>query len=164
MWKKIVTSIRSKPLYSVLLLAGAVLFICLIQANTSLRLIIEDPRSGAVHYAVPCRPGEVFTLSYRHSVSSSMVYGTFELTWDGKIRPLTTSFSSFGPGLPWLDESVTHSFADGKFTVQHREDPREDIRLWVSPLTEDSISLNGITYELALLTPEPLLLRIYVRR
>ncbi len=117
-----------------------------------------------MHYAVPCRRGDVFTLSYRHSVSRSMVYGTFELTPEGKIRPLTTSFSSFGPGLPWLDESVSHTFTDGKFIVQHTEDPREDIRLWVSPLTEDSISLNGINCELALLAQEPLLLKIYVNQ
>ncbi len=147
-----------------MLLAGAILLFYLLQASPPLSLIIENPGTKEVHYAIPCLPGDVFTLAYRHSVSKSMVYGTFALTQRGGIKPLTTSFSSFGPGLPWLDEGVEHTIADGKFTVQHDEEPREEIRLWVSPLTEDSISLNGVTYGLASLADEPVLLRIHVVR
>ncbi len=123
-------------------------------------LVIEAPRSGVVYYTLPVEPGDEFTLTYRHSVSGSVVYGSFVLTAGGEIQPLTTTFSSFGPGLPWLDGEETCTVEGGLITVHHREDPRDKISLWVSPFTEEMILLNGSKYDLAALTEGPLLLKI----
>ncbi len=129
------------------------------------KLIVEDPRCGHIYYDIPVRHKDVFTLSYRHSVSGSRVYGTFEITHDAHIDPLTTSYTSFGPGLPWLDATVHYTIENGIITVFHDvEPPRGHIRLWVSPETGETITLNGHSYQLARFSEFPVLVEIRVNQ
>ncbi len=123
-------------------------------------LVVADPRSEVVYHRISAQPADVFTLSYRHSVSNSMVYGTFELTEEGFILPRTTTFSSFGPGLPWLDDSVDHTVEEGQIIVYHDEPPRESLRLWVTTFTGETLTLHGQTYPLSGQEDGPLLVEI----
>ena len=144
-------------LFAVLLI-GIFLLLACDRENQSLLMQIKDPRCETVFYEIEVEPGAVFTLSYRHSVSSSAVKGAFMLTTEGTIKPLTTVYSSFGPGLP-LDY-MNYSIENGLITVYHDEDPRENIRLWVSPQTEEVIYVNDHSYSLSTLADSHLLLDI----
>ncbi len=157
----------SRPIYVLLYILVAFLLFNSVSAfktGFSWKLIVEDPRNGQLYYGVPVQPKDEFTLSYRHSVSGSMVYGSFEITSDGQINPLTTAFTTFGPGLPWLDASVKYTIENGLITVYHDEPPREHIRLWVSPQTGETITMEDGFYQLAAFSDYPLLVMIHVKQ
>lgn len=157
--KVIIASVKIKRLvFLAVLMMGIFLLLACDRDNQSLFMQIKDPRSGTVFYEVEVEPGAVFTLSYRHSVSGSAVKGTFMLTTEGKIKPLTTVYSSFGPGLP-LDYK-NYSIENGLITVCHDEGPRENIRLWVSPQTEELVIVDDHSYPLSTLADSHLLLDI----
>ncbi len=126
-------------------------------------MLIDDPRSGRVYYREAIDPGIEFTLAYRHSVSRSRVEGSFLVTEEGTIKPLTTSYSSFGPGLP-LDYVENYTIEDGMITVYHEEEPRETIRLWVSTETGEIIYIQDRELPLAALSDAPLLLEISITK
>jgi hypothetical protein len=155
------STFRGLPaLTGLLFLAAGLLLNLSLQGTGTGQLIIEAPRSGVVYYSLPALPGDEFTLSYRHSVSRSMVYGCFLLTAEGGIQPLSSTFSAFGPGLPWVDGQEEFSVDGGKITVLHHEAPRDKISLWVSPLTGEKMNLHSNEYGLAVLAEGPLLLEI----
>ena len=129
--------------------------------SDSWQLIITEPNSNTELYKLEVASGSEFELSYRHSVSGSMVSGTFKMTSQGMIQPLTTSYSSFGPGLP-LDYAEEYTIEDGVVTVHHQEEPRERLRLWVSTVTEETITINDLCYPLYSETESHRLVEIFL--
>ncbi len=130
--------------------------------NEPWQILIQDPRSGIVYHETSVEVETVITLRYRHSVSKSPVEGTFIISESGKIKPLTTTYSSYGPGLP-IDYAESYTLEDGLVTIYHEEEPRDSIRLWVSPQTEETLFINEQEYPLAALEEGHLLLDISVR-
>ena len=128
----------------------------------ALYLVVEMPREGETLYRLPVKAGQVFELEYIHSVTGRIVRGSFEITGEKKIKPLTTRFDTFGPGLPYLDESLNYVVENGVFIVFHEEDPRDDIGIFVSPLTREVIVLAEERWELGNLKYAPFLARIFV--
>jgi hypothetical protein len=139
--------------------AGIILAFQYFRAN----LLIEDPRTGDQYYNLAVKPGDNFTLTCRNSVSKSLVKGTFMITLNGRIDPLTTVFTSYGPGLPF-DFMEEYQIKDGLITIFHNEESREELRLWVTPQTEETITINNRDYPLGSLTETNLLLNISVTR
>jgi hypothetical protein len=133
------------------------------RANQELNLVIEDPRTGVQYYSISVVPGDCFTLTCRNSVSKSVVKGSFAINNSRQIVPLTTAFTSYGPGLPF-DFMEEYQIKDGVVPVFHDEEPREELRLWVTPLTEEMVSLNNRDYPLGKLTKTNLLLTIFVEK
>ncbi len=128
-----------------------------------LYLVVSAPPEGEVIYRIPVKEGQEFALKYTHSVTQRPVEGTFLITADKKIKPLTTSYDAFGPGLPYLDGSLEYTLEEGLITVFHVEEPRENIRLFASPLTGEVLRVEGRDYDLGNLRPEPFLLEIAPR-
>jgi hypothetical protein len=164
---KIETQFKTVGTRIFLLLAFTILGIAVIAGcqgyNKPWHLLVRDPDNTAVFFTWEVEPGSAFMLSYRHSVSNSMVLGTFLITDQGLIQPLTTSYSTFGPGLP-LDYVEKYTIDDGIVTVYHQEKPREYLKLWVSPQTEESILIEDQSYPLFKLTESHLLVEISVEK
>ncbi len=146
----------------------SIIILCLSFAGSSLSCInrpaepgwqlqATDPRSEVIYYSIPLKTGSSFTLRYRHSVSSSQVSGTFEITAEGEFKPLLTRYSSFGPGLP-LDYYEDYAVENGIITVYHKEESRREIRLWVTPLTEEVIIIDDRAYPLYIFSDQEKLL------
>ena len=127
-------------------------------------LLITCLQEESISQQIVIQPEEIFTLAYRHSVSNSMVYGTFSLTTEGTIKPLTTSFSSYGPGLPMPGDDILTTVNNGIITVHHNEAPRKEIRLWVSPLTDETLTISNQTFALTEHLKEPVLIEIAVHQ
>jgi hypothetical protein len=144
------------------LLVGAYFGSEIVLADRTWNLSVEDPRSGEVYYKMKVKPDQVLTLSCRNSVSKSVVTGTFVITGEKKIKPLTTAFTAYGPGLP-MDFVEDYVIENGVITIFHQEEPRDSIRIWVNRQTEETIYLNGQAYPLWTFTDNPLLLNIYVK-
>lgn len=112
------------------------------------RLEILDPRTDTLLMSLPIEPGDSFELRYTHSVSKSPVVGLFSVTSDSRIQPVHTHYRAYGPGLPWATELYTRA-EDGSMLVSHEgEAPREELRLWVSALTADTMMLGDRVVEL----------------
>jgi len=133
------------------------------KANSDWYLFIEDPRCGTTLHAIPVEPGDIFSLQYIHSVTKSPVEGTFMLTENGKIKPLTTSYTTHGIGLP-VERYLNFKIEDGLITVYHEEEPRENIRLWATDLSRETIYLNDQRYPLFTLSDSNLLVEIFMFR
>ncbi len=140
-------------------LAGSLLYCKISPSKPGWKLQVADPRSGTIYYSIPLKTGSSFTLRYRHSVSGSHVNGTFELTAKGEFNPLSTEFSSYGPGLP-LDYYEDYKVENGLITVYHKEESRHEIRLWVTPLTEEVIIIDDLDYPLFIFSDQEKLLVI----
>ncbi len=145
----------NRCIYKLSITASAILIFLLLvscgEPDENLHLTVTDPRSGTVYQQLEVEPETVFVLRYHHSVSGSIVKGSFLITNNKEIEPLTTEYASFGPGLP-LDSWESYKIEDGLITVYHEEKPREVIRLWVSSYTEETLIVNE--REIPLYKPE----------
>ena len=144
------------------LLAGIFVAGLFIFGDRTWRLLVEDPRSETLYYSVEVKPGDILKFTCRNSVSKSVVTGTFIITGEGLIEPLTTAFTAYGPGLP-MEFVEKHIIEDGVITVFHNEEPRDNLRLWVNQQTEETIYLNNQPYPLWTLSENHLLLEISIR-
>ena len=145
------------------LLAGILVAGLFVFGNRTWSLLVEDPRSENLYYNIEVKPGDILTFSCRNSVSKSVVTGTFVITGEGLIEPLTTAFTSYGPGLP-MDFVEEYLIEDGVVTVFHNEAPRDNIRLWVTQQTEETLYLRNQAYPLWNLSENHLLLEISTRK
>jgi len=132
-------------IYKLSITVSAILILLLLVScedpDENLHLTVTDPRCGKVYQHLEVEPETIFVLRYRHSVSGSLVKGSFLINNHKEIEPLTTEYRSFGPGLP-LDHWENYSIEDGLITVYHDDEPREKIRLWVSSYTEETLIVN----------------------
>ena len=131
---------------------------------TPWHLTVYVPKDGQVLYRFPLNTGDIFSLQYTHSVTHREVTGTFTLTANGQIKPLTTTFDAFGPGLPYLDGSLSYTREGDAYIVYHEEEPREKISLFVSPLTRERLIVKSREVDLSAIEEDPLLLHIYAQK
>ncbi len=128
-----------------------------------LQLEVLLGRDTAYYYSTDVVPGDTFELHYIHSVSQSPVFGGFQITPEAHIQPLYTVYRAHGPGLPWPSDEHTRR-DDGALQISHEaEPPREELRLWVSPLTADRLRIHDDVVELSASSDQPRLVVIRVR-
>ncbi len=132
--------------------------------STSWTLVVSAPHQDAVRYRAAVSPGDVFSLTYVHSVSRSVVSGSFRVTADALIEPVDTVFRSFGPGLPWTPDADYRRLDDGAMLVRHHEPARSEIRVWVSPLTRDRLTLKGSEIDLSAESERATLIEIRIEQ
>ncbi|TVR31774.1 MAG: DUF1850 domain-containing protein [Spirochaetaceae bacterium] len=132
--------------------------------NASWTLVVSAPHQDAVRYRAAVSPGDVFSLTYVHSVSRSEVSGSFRVTADALIEPVDTVFRSFGPGLPWTPDADYRRLDDGSMLVRHHEPARSEIRVWVSPLTRDRLTVNGTEIDLSAESERATLIEIMIQK
>ena len=142
-------------IYNLSMTVSAILILLLLascgEPDEKLHLTVTDPRCGTVYQQLEVESETIFVLRYRHSVSGSLVEGRFLISENSMIEPLSTEYTSFGPGLP-LDRWESYKIEDGLVTVYHEEEARETIRLWVSSYTEETLIVNEL--EIPLYRPE----------
>lgn len=132
--------------------------------TTTLFLEVYSPQQGSVLLRREVAAGDTFSLEYLHSVSKSPVTGTFEVTETARITPLTTKFRAFGPGLPWPSEGDRHVIEDNAILVFHDEPDRDELRIWISPATEDTLLLGHERVKMSDWSSDTLLVVIRVAR
>jgi len=146
-----------------ILLLISVFASCATGDTAALQLEVRDGRKDALYYSTEMTPGDSFELHYIHSVSKSPVYGVFQVTQDASIQPLYTVYRAYGPGLPWPSDDHTRR-DDGALQISHENElPRDELRVWVSPLTSDQLKLKDDVVELSAGSDEPRLVVIRLR-
>ncbi|TVR05695.1 MAG: DUF1850 domain-containing protein [Spirochaetaceae bacterium] len=132
-------------------LLAAALGVLLVSAGGGERrysLHVTRTRGDELIAELPISAGDEFSLHYTHSVSNTPVSGEFRITTDGRIEPTVTRFVSFGPGLPWTPGTDHQTDADGRIVYTHFEDPRDELLLWVSELTAETLVLGETAVQL----------------
>jgi hypothetical protein len=81
--------------------------------------------------------GDEFEIRYIHSVEKIPVAGVFSVAGNGRIRPAETRFSSFGPGLPFLDAEVTRE--GGVMRAKTDMEPMDSLSFYVSAFTRQEL-------------------------
>ncbi len=92
-------SVRSRHI--ILYLSLPVLFLIIfIFLPLSKALVLSDFKTGEVLYCSPVKPGNIFRVSYIHSVNKSPVEDCFRIGDKYEIIIDKTIFKSFGAGVP----------------------------------------------------------------
>ena len=110
------------------------------ETGYTLRIIRTDGNELIAELQVAAN--DEFSLHYTHSVSNTPVSGEFRITPEGRIQPTVTRFVAFGPGLPWTPGTEHRTDEAGRMVHAHDEDPRDELLLWVSELTAETITLG----------------------
>lgn len=155
---------RDTVLAAVAGVAAAAIVSLLVVAPPTATLVVEDVRHERVLVRWPARPGERFTLSYRHSVSMTRVTGVFEIPLGAGLVVRETSFGTFGPGLPALRPGDRYEVRDGRIRQLDVNQPLPWVSLFVHPFTEHVVSFRGKTVNLSATLPPATLVRISARR
>jgi hypothetical protein len=127
-------------------------------------LTVFAPKEEQLLHRFSLQKNASFSLIYIHSVTQREVSGTFAVTKGGKIKPLTTTFDAYGPGLPYLDGSLSYIQQGNAYVVSHEEEPRDKISLFVSPLTGERLVWEDGELDISGFQESPQLLHIYPER
>jgi len=119
------------------LLAGALFFVRVPV------LIVDDVRADQAILTFQVRPGERFVLSYRHSVTQGLVFGTFAIEGDGSFLLKETAFASPGPGLPEPHPGEEYQISGGLIRHRPREARFPELSVFVHPFTEHTLVVKG---------------------
>ncbi|MDW7684779.1 MAG: hypothetical protein SCK29_11760, partial [Bacillota bacterium] len=92
MWKRNTAAV----LFTILVIFAAAGFFY--NTTSPWQLVVYTPKNGQILHRFPLEKEAAFSLHYIHSVTQREVSGTFTVTVDGKIKPLTTTFDAYGPG------------------------------------------------------------------
>ncbi len=138
------------------LLTGALLFV---QAPV---LTVEEAKAGRRLLDIDVRPGETFTLSYRHSVTQGRVTGIFEVEADGRLLVKETTFGSPGPGLPDPRPGEAYEISGGQIRYRGSGQRLEEVSVFVHPFTEHAIHVRGKSLNLSQAVPPGALVKIRV--
>ncbi len=149
---------------AVVLVIAGVLGGCGTARHHAFVLEIISAQDGDILHAVPVRANETFEFTYVHSVSKSPVTGVFGVHADGKIQPIKTVFIAYGPGMPWAEDKYERGL-DGSIQVWQTDAPaRDELRIWVSTITQDTFAMHETTIALASVDRPTRLVVIRIRR
>jgi hypothetical protein len=125
-------------------------------------LVVKDARASRVLLRHLVAPRERFTLSYLHSVSQTRVSGVFEVGAGGDLVVRETSFGTFGPGLPELEQGDQYEIRDGLIRQFGLNQRLPELSLFVHPYTEHRLEVGGRTLDLSGTLPGGTLVRVAV--
>ncbi len=128
------------------LLACVALAACARETGYTLQII--RTAGNELIASIPVSTGLEFSLDYTHSVSNTPVTGEFLVTADARIRPTVTRFDAFGPGLPWTPGTEHVTDTDGRIVYTHDDEARDELLLWVSELTRETVRVGETTIQL----------------
>ena len=89
---------------------------------------------------------KVFSLQYIHSVEKTPVIENFRIEDDGTFILTSTSYQSYGVGLPSLPGEGKFNMVDGWIVLENLHRVYPDIRLRVGPEARLSIEANKKKY------------------
>jgi hypothetical protein len=127
-------------------------------------LIVHEVRPDRAILTVQVRTGERFVLSYRHSVTQGLVFGTFQIEGDGSLSVKETAFASPGPGLPEPRPGEEYEISGG--LIRHRpSDARfPELSVFVHPFTQHTLVVKGESVNISEKVAAGALVKIRVER
>lgn len=89
-----------------------------------------------------------FSLGYIHSVMKTEAEEVFVADENKKIKLMRTEYSSYGVGLPFLQEEGKLKIKDGKFILEMERDFK-NIPMFISPIGKHYLKIDGRKYMLS---------------
>jgi len=144
-----------------LLLAAIAMGAALYPVNV---LQIEAQKKKAVFFVRSVRPGDRFSLMYRHSVELCLIWDHFRIDKEERIVLDETVFASSNTGLPSVltgEERFTRGATSSRISNMKRVLPA--IEIWVDRRYDNTLEFDGQKVCLAELAGNTLL-RIQIRK
>ena len=134
---------------------GLLAALCLIRFEV---ITIRLPRDGnSIAYLSLARPGDLFSLDYRHSVEKTRVKGIFRVSETGTMEVVETRMTSVGTGLPNTFPKRTRQ--DGQWlVVDEANQPLDAFRFFIQPVNQTVLTTPRGRFDLMTLPPGTIIL------
>lgn len=109
-------------------------------------LVISKQRGPAVLW-IPLNNGDCFTYEYIHSVQKTPVQEHFVSAPGFKMLLTSTTYQSYGVGLPFLPEEGQLEMKNGKFELKGLNRYYEVIHIGYIPLACQGLTYGGKKYD-----------------
>lgn len=127
-------------------------------------LQIEDPRKEKVVLVQLLRPGDRFSLMYRHSVELSPVWDRFRIDGEYRIVLDETVFTSSNTGMPAVLGDGERFVRDEKaFRISNLQRILPAVEIWVDRRYENTLAFGNRKILLPELAGDTLL-RLHIRK
>lgn len=125
-----------------LILVAAVIMI--INVTDAPELVLKNRETGHIYAKYDFDYGQVFSVSFIHSVNQSEVVDYYRRGEDNKIICFANRFHSFGAGMPesWPDGAVVENDGDG-ILVSNLNIELDDMTYIVGTVSDHILELDG---------------------
>ncbi|MEW6082187.1 MAG: DUF1850 domain-containing protein [Bacillota bacterium] len=127
------------------LLAGATVLYLALSPRI---MVLEIDCEGNLAARARASAGGTFQVSFLHSVEGIEVAGTFRIETDGSIRPLETSYPSFGAGLEAISPWENHSITEGTMILRVEAEAMEEILFRSQHFTKHRFTMGSMSVPL----------------
>lgn len=142
-------------------MAGAtVLCLALFPRITVLEVDCEGRRMARARV----NPGDTFQVSFIHSVEGIEVTGTFRVEADGSIRPVETSYPSYGAGLEAISPWEDHSTTGDTMVLRVEVEAMEELLFRSQPFTQHRLTLGSLSVPMGPKDGTSALVRVRTKR
>ncbi len=112
-------------------------------------LLVSEQRQGEIGLIVPMLSDKEFDYEYIHSVQKTPVQEHFVAAPDNQLMLISTTYQSFGVGLPYLPEEGTLTHIDGKYVLTGINRSFDVVHMGIWPPVEQALRIHGKRYVLA---------------
>jgi len=112
-------------------------------------LTLTNAQTNALLYLTPFPEGEIFTISYTHSLHQSPVTEIYGHQ-DGQITLIALEFETFGAGLPEVLEpgQTLTRLETGQLRIDGMSRPMVDLRILIGHTTAHTLHIRGQSFPL----------------
>lgn len=111
-------------------------------------LLVREQR-GEIGLVVPLLSDKEFDYEYIHSVQKTPVQEHFVAAPDNQLKLISTTYQSFGVGLPYLPEEGELTLINGKYVLTGIDRSFGVVHMGVWPPVKQALRIHGKRYVLA---------------
>lgn len=131
------------------LFSFAIILLLLTAALWPVPALLIRERQGDIGLIVPLLSDKEFDYEYIHSVQKTPVQEHFVAAPDNQLKLISTTYQSFGVGLPYLPEEGELTLIDGKYVLTGIDRSFEVVHMGVWPPVKQALQIHGKRYVLA---------------
>ena len=113
-----------------------------------LSVLTLTERTGSDELLIPLLQGKSFTYEFIHSVQKTPVQEHFVAAPENQILLTSTTYQSYGAGLPFLPSEGKLTINGGKFSLEGLNRHYKTINIGYMPLAHQSLLYGGQRYDL----------------
>ncbi|KUG02995.1 hypothetical protein ASZ90_019607 [hydrocarbon metagenome] len=126
--------------------AGIIILILLTASMIQIPALVISEQRGDELLIIPLLNGRDFDYQYIHSVQKTPVQEHFTAAPDNQLLLTSTTYQSFGVGLPFMPGEGTLEHIDGKYVLSGINRKFNHINIGFITLAHQELSYNGKCY------------------
>lgn len=107
-------------------------------------LVLRDFQTNQVYARYPIRPGDEFSIEFKHSVNKTPVRDVYRITEDGQFHNVRCIYYGFGAGVQTqLEEGETLSYQDGAMIIDNIQKYYAQLTYSLVPISTHVLRVGG---------------------